>query len=264
MIMSAENRQQALEQLVTVMQSEVLARASAAQAEQQATDAETRSLTVKGEGVVDTRLLGKPKGIDGTSDNWRRFRLKQALIESEVLKEPAITNAALPPRDQRVSTQLYYMLVLLLWQRTAHLAQTCEYEPATAGRESALLLEVLAQTFKGNVRGSLDDFEVWVRRYERTCGEVVPHRVRIVVVQKGIEDKNLRRHLRMHATRLASHNLVRHEIRSVVMARDTLSGPAPMGRRCCLQRQGQGQRQGERQEGQWAKASGRRSTRRPL
>ena len=177
---------------------------------------------------MDTRLLGKPKGIDGTSDNWRQFRLKQALIESEVLKEPAITNAALPPRDQRVSTQLYYILVLLLWQRTAHLAQTCEYEPATAGRESALLLDMLAQTFMGNVRGSLDDFEVWVRRYERTCGEVVSHRVRIAVVQKGIEDKNRRRHLRMHATRLASHNLVRHEIRSVAMARDTLSGPAPM------------------------------------
>ena len=31
--------------------------------------------------------------------------------------------------------------------------------PATAGRETSLLLEVLAQTFKGDVRGSLDEFE---------------------------------------------------------------------------------------------------------
>ena len=72
-------------------------------------------------------LLGKPKSFDGTTDDWRRFmftflgyvgavdsRLKQAMIESEVLQETAITNSALPARDQRVSTQLYNMLVLLL------------------------------------------------------------------------------------------------------------------------------------------------------
>ena len=57
--MSAEERLQALERLVSVMQSEVIsARTVAAQAEQRATDAETRVLGVRGEGVVDTRLLG--------------------------------------------------------------------------------------------------------------------------------------------------------------------------------------------------------------
>ena len=40
------------------MQSEVIsARTAAAQAEQRATDAETRVLGVRGEGAVDTRLL---------------------------------------------------------------------------------------------------------------------------------------------------------------------------------------------------------------
>ena len=61
---------QALEQLVSVMQSEVIsARTAAAQAEQRATDAETRVLGVRGEGVVDTRLLAKPKCFDGATDN---------------------------------------------------------------------------------------------------------------------------------------------------------------------------------------------------
>ena len=76
---------------------------------------------------MDTRLLGKPKSFDGTTDKWRQFmctffgyagavdsRLKQVMIESEVLQENAIMDSALPARDQRVSTQLYYMLVLLL------------------------------------------------------------------------------------------------------------------------------------------------------
>ena len=42
-----------------------------------------------------------------------------------------------------------------------------EFEPATAGTETSLL-EVLTQTFEGHVRGSLDEFEVKIRTYERT------------------------------------------------------------------------------------------------
>ena len=103
-----------------------------------------------------------------------------------------------------------------------------EYEPATAGRETSLLLEVLAQTFKGDVRGSLDEFEVKFRRYERSCNEVLSDRVKIAVVQKGIEDEDLRRHVFMHASRLSTYPLVREEIRSIIMARETLNGPTPM------------------------------------
>ena len=95
-----------------------------------------------------------------------------------------------------------------------------EYEPATAGRETSLLFEVLAQTFKGDVRGSLDEFEVKIRRYERSCKEAV--------VQKGIEDEDLRRHVLLHASRLSTHPRVREEIRSSIMARETLNGPTPM------------------------------------
>ena len=69
---------------------------------------------------------------------------------------------------------------LLSWRRLV-----AEYEPATAGRETSLLLEVLAQTFKGDVRGSLDEFEVKIRRYERSCNEVLSDRVKIAVVQKA-------------------------------------------------------------------------------
>ena len=136
--MSAEERLLALEQLVAAMQGEVIsALTAAAQAEQHATDAETRVLGVRGEGVVDTRLLGKPKSFDGSTDSWRQFkftflgypgavdsRLKQAMIESEVLPEASITNSALPAKDQRVSAQLYYMLVLLLERFSATIAGT--------------------------------------------------------------------------------------------------------------------------------------------
>ena len=58
------------------MEGEVIsAGTAAAQAEQRATDAETRVLGVRGEGVVDTRLLGKPKSFDGSTESWRQFNL---------------------------------------------------------------------------------------------------------------------------------------------------------------------------------------------
>ena len=82
--------------------------------------------------------------------------------------------------------------------------------------------------WRGDVRGSLDEFEVKIRRYERSCNDVLSDRVKIAVVQKGIEDDDLRRHLLMHAARLETYPLVREEIRSIITARDTLTGPAPM------------------------------------
>ena len=143
------------------------------------------------------------------------------MIESEVLQDNAIMKSALPARDQRVSTQVYCTLVLLLegsaqrllghagdgegllsWRRLE-----AEDEQAAAGRETSLLLEVLAQTFKGDVVRSLCEFEVKIRRYERTCGEVLSDRVKIAVVQKGIEDDDLRRHLLMHAARFSAYLL---------------------------------------------------------
>ena len=83
---------------------------------------------------------------------------------------------------------------VLSWRRLV-----AEYEPATAGRETSLLLKVLAQTFGGDVRGTLDEVEVKIRRYERTCG--LSDRVKIAVVQKGIED-DASRHLFVRAARL--------------------------------------------------------------
>ena len=93
-----------------------------------------------------------------------------------------------------------------------------EHDLTTARRKTSLLLEVLAQTFKGNVRGSLDEFETKIRRYERRCKEVVPDRVKIAVVQMGLEDNDLRRHLLARVDRLTTCLLVREEVMSIIAA----------------------------------------------
>ena len=104
-----------LEQLVVTMQGEVpQVRTAAAQAEQRATEALV--LGVRSEGVVDTRSLGKPWIFDDATDTWRQSKFtfliydgavdarpKQAMIESEVLQEPALMDSVLAARDQQVS-----------------------------------------------------------------------------------------------------------------------------------------------------------------
>ena len=52
--------------------------------------------------------------------------------------------------------------------------------------------------------------------------------MKIAVVQTGIGDEDLRRHVLMHASRLSTYPLVREEIRSIIMARETLNDPTPM------------------------------------
>ena len=169
----------------------------------------------------------------------------------------------LPSRDQRVSTQLYYMLVLLLEgleQRLPHASDgqgllscqrlVAEPETAKAGRETALLLEVLAQTFEGE---GLDDVEVKIRwrdparpRDYRSCPE------------KAFAVEDLKRHLLMHASRPSTYTLIREEVRSIVMARDTLSGPVPMDVSASYKGKGKGKEKGK------GKANGRTRTRRLL
>ena len=99
------------------------------------------------------------------------------------------------------------------------------------------------------MRGALDDFEVKVRRYERTCGDALSDRVKIAVVQKGLEDEDLRRHLLMHAARLTTYPLVREEIRDIIMARDTLSGPTPMDVGAVYKGKGKGKSKGKKGKG---------------
>ena len=89
-------------------------RTAAAQAEQCATEALV--LGVRSEGVVYTRSQGKPRTFDDAADNWRQSKFtflgyagavdarpKQAMIESEVLQEPALMDSVLAARDQQVS-----------------------------------------------------------------------------------------------------------------------------------------------------------------
>ena len=87
----------------------------------------------------------------------------------------------------------------------------------------------------------------------------------------GIEDEGVRRLLLIHATRFSSHTLLRQDIRSIIMARDTLSGPLAFvdgtdlhGPWTSVLSTKARRRAKARRKARNARASGRARTRRPL
>ena len=63
-------------------------------------------------------------------------------------------------------------------------------------------------------------------------------------IQKAIVDDDFMRHLLMYAARLSTYPSVLEVIRSITMARDTLTGPGADVRQLCQQGQGIRERKG--------------------
>ena len=207
--------------------------------------------------LVDTRVLGRPRGFDGKEAHWKGFRftflgycgaidpsLRELLVQAEIEPDTGVLlNAALAADVRQKSAQIYYMLVMLLeepaqrmlehageseglaaWRRLAD-----EFEPKTAGRHAGMLLNLLRYEFSGEPRAALDEFEVLVRNYEKSSGELVSEPLKVALVQKGLRDEGLRQHLVLHAARLPSYSAVRDEVRSILVTRAALQQqPAAM------------------------------------
>ena len=199
--------------------------------------------------LVDTRTLGKPKSFDGREAHWRGYRfgisayaaavdphLGALMTSAATVQESDTLMATLNLENQRLATQLYYMLALsidgdtsaltiveragpgeglLAWWRLLQ-----AFEPDTAGRAAALLQEILSFTFESeDIRGSFDTFDLLIKRYETAASDVLPDKLKVGMVSRGIRDTDIKQHLLMQSGRLDTYSLVREEIRSITIAR---------------------------------------------
>ena len=206
--------------------------------------------------AVDTRLLSKPMAFDGRETSWRSFkfhfvaycgaidsRLKDLLVLGETRDVAAMRNIHMDPDMRALSAQLYYMLIMVCQEGAQKLLEHAghteggvawrrlldEYEPRTAGRLCALLQELLHHGFHGDPRTALDEFKVLLRRYSALSGVDVSESLKVALVQKGVTDDTLKTHLVLHASRLSTFQMVREEVRSVLITRQALGqGPVPM------------------------------------
>ena len=205
--------------------------------------------------LVDTRGLGKPevfKGDPATFNDWvfilRSYmgamdRRYQALLQKAESSEIQLWNRLLTEEEQGLSTQLYYVLVMLCRGRALDKLHNCgdnegveayrqlylEYNPKLNSRYVGLLLEILRYKFEGDLVSCIESFERKVREYEKQSGKDVDDETVIGIVILGVEDQTVKEHLIRHSSRLDTWKKMRAEIIEIARTQKYLqSTPQPM------------------------------------
>ncbi len=75
-----------------------------------------------------------------------------------------------------------------------------------------------------NVLGSLADFDWKLSKYETQSGEKIGDKIKIAVVQRGLQDDQMRAHLVLHSSRLLTWEQVRGEVQAILTTRQALNG----------------------------------------
>ena len=202
---------------------------------------------------IDTKALGKPDHFSGPG--WRDWSIVfrsymaalqpglSALMEKAEHSEDVVTNAALSPDQIAASTQLYFCLVMICKDsaltRIINAGQNeglsawralCRFhEPTTSARSAALLQEVLAFSFEGELQSRLELFDREVARYEMISKEMVGDNIKIGIVTRQMPDGPLKQHVLLNLDRLDSYAKVRQELEAVHRAQvAALSQTSPM------------------------------------
>ena len=150
--------------------------------------------------LIDTRLLGKPRSFDGSDEAWSNFstilRAYMGAISPELLtamqaaeaETSPIVQSALPAESAAKSTQLYFILVMLLEGRAQDkvprvqhgaglelwrlIAQ--EYEGKQPSRQAGMLQSILSYSFDINaLSASLEKWERMVKQWETSTGKTL-------------------------------------------------------------------------------------------
>ena len=189
-----------------------------------------KSGSTREHGLVDTRILGKPDQFAGDGmkyPDWS-FKLKsymgavdvryQALMLSCENSTVPVLNAIMSGEEAQLSTQLFYVLVMLTSGSALDKCHNCgvnegfeawrsfamEYEPKLKTRTVGMLMQVLGFKFGGNVAARLDAFERAIHEYESQSKEKVTDDTRIGIVMLGMEDLKIKEHLIRNSSRLGT------------------------------------------------------------
>ncbi|CAK0858488.1 unnamed protein product [Prorocentrum cordatum] len=255
-----EGALQAAEQRVQAAEERALAAESAAASAGAAASRPVAAARAAPQDLVDTRLLAKPKAFGGSEDEWPgwSFKMLAYLGALDEMMANELTAAMTFPleevRNARLleegasqrSRQLYFILVLLLEGAALQLIKPVGvgegyrawrtlqdmYEPDRPGRHAGLLQELIAFQFpEDNIVGTLADFDFKVTKYESQSHERIGDRIKMAILQRGIQDEALRAHLVHNASRLTTWELMRNEVHMVISTRSAISAvppPVPM------------------------------------
>ena len=168
------------------------------------------------------------------------------LMRTASTQDFEIRQDAMTPSDAAHSTNLYYILSLLLtdtealdivqnslvskgmevWRR-----MVARWEPKVPSRFRGMRQAILFP--KWDIPGSdvtqlVTAWENQVQDYEQQSGDKISDAIKLGVVLHHLPDTSLRDHLLLNSRMYDTYALMAAEVRAVVMARTTWSGPTPM------------------------------------
>ena len=205
---------------------------------------------------VDTRTLGKPevfKSDPSEYSDWS-FVLKSylACISPDYIdlldrisgSRVSMPNRLLGESDRKLSTQLYYILVMLVKGRALDVVQNTGpgegaeamrrlekmFHPRVASRFVGTLSLILNTRFSGeDLEAELEAFEKTIRRYEQESSKSIDDEMLMGIIINGTQDNSIRDHVIRNASRLTSYQSVRAELLEMSRTSRVLAQmPSPM------------------------------------
>ena len=164
--------------------------------------------------VVDTRVIGRPKSFTGKEEEWPTWstmvRAYAGAISQRLLflMDAAETSGGSPNNvtlqtedDKKLSTQLYFVLAMLLEGKASSKVQLCTrgqglvlwrmltdvYEARVLTRSTGLFQQVLGYSFEeDDILSSLELFEKTIRLYESASEKAVGDELKVGILIRNV------------------------------------------------------------------------------
>jgi len=205
--------------------------------------------------IIDTRVIGRPDLWHGEKEKYpdwsfvfKGFMVAidsryQEIFERVENADAPVSNRDLDPANRHLSTQLYYILVMLSRDKAQDKIKkiaagegfevwrniSLDYDPKVRTRRVALLIKVLTAKFGGDIGQALDQFEAMVKEYEQTSKKVVDDDLKVGVAIINMTDTDTQAHLVKNAHRLETWQAMRDELMDMTRTSEYINAqPKPM------------------------------------
>ena len=176
------------------------------------------SSSFRSDQIVDTRTLGKPEQFKGDQKDYADwsfvFKSYMSCVSTKFIQlferiessRVPLFNRMLDENDKALSTQMYYVLAMLVKGRALDIIQNTgvgegaeafrkleeTYHPRIASRFVGSLSLVLSTRFGSDTEAELELFEKNIRRYEQESGKSLDDEILLGVVINGLQDGSIR------------------------------------------------------------------------
>ena len=247
-----------LARLVNLENEAVQARQRQGSAEQALAAAQQCIQQLSSRGSAPT-TLGKPKTFSGQPADWTtwQFTFKAFACATHARMRDVFELATRKGSDpviksdmtvglQSLSTQLYYMLVMMLSDQAQETVRNSpegvgaevwrkllwEYEPGVGIRYGAMLQSLLKRRFgehdETHLARDIESFERDISQYEQQSSDLINDAIKHGIVCGGMARQGLERHIDLSISRLSTYKALRDEIINYSRARRTWTDPNAM------------------------------------